>query len=201
MVIKEHPEKSTSSRTVQMKPSKENSFPVTHIRSPVQSLQKMAPDPPSFLSFQRSAWKPGKSFQNPQMLFRLLFLPGGGCSLAGPLMVLPHQWDGKLAFTSRRMALRHGCPSQNNRHLDTPLTMTFLTLTLPALTDSTTTASICSLTILIPWRSYKRQGHLGYRLSIAQGRSLTSLFPLEQDGQGHYLPFYTHGHDSFIHFF
>lgn len=108
MVIKEHPEKNTSSRTVQMRPNKENSFPVTNIRSPVQSLQKMATDPPSFLSFQRSAWKPGKSFQNPRYCSGCSSLPPRVpccfypfCSLAWLLMV-PHQWDGKLAFTSRR---------------------------------------------------------------------------------------------------
>lgn len=40
LTVKEQPEKNTRSLTVQMRPSKDNSFPVTNNHSPIQRLQK-----------------------------------------------------------------------------------------------------------------------------------------------------------------
>lgn len=39
---------------------------------------------------------------------------------------------------------------------------------MPGNTDSTTAGFVCSLTTLVPWKSWGKKGHVGYRFSIAQ---------------------------------
>lgn len=61
--------------------------------------------------------------------------------------------------------------------------------------------SLFVLTMLVSWRSCEKQGHLNYRVSIAQCRALTSLFfPKAEWVKAAIQLFYRDGLDSFIYF-